>query len=680
MPVRTPEELKSFFQTGDTPTESNFIDLIDSSTVTVLTPRTLTILAMGQSNMCGHYGGGGDYTTNANVTVWNGTAWVTADLMQNPFLAQDLYGTAPNNNSAFHFCKKLQEETGLSIRLLTSFHTGRPISWWVPSSGTGYADALTKIAASGTTKIDIVLWDQGEGNTGSAVVDYAADFNLLVSQLRGEASISNTVPILCAQMKDGTAYDNMNAFYNNIHRYVTDEYVNVAQTSELAIDGGANDPLAVHFSGTSQVTIGRDRFWQAYQSTPANVNSLTGLARTDYANTFLNNGINTFDGQTVFNDTINVKSTELIQLNAGVANTTNIGCVGGEFQLNTPTLFSFLTGQVSFSNHINLPSSKLLQFNAGVANDYNLGKVGTVFSFNSGGKYAFNGGAIDTITSSNSDWAVGIVNNGTTLAHGLFVNIGVSSTGLPFRASINNVSKLEVNNSGNTIAGGVVCIGIDPPEASLKLDCSGTAALGVQTSARIYLGTIDATNGFIQCRDTSVNRALTFAAASYNFTTGNVGINIVSANANAILDVTSTTKAVMLPRMTTAQKAAIAALTPGAAQGSISAGAQTLAAAMPTTLVNSIPATILYNASNSKVVAGAGLGDYIKVPSIASVTSATIAAEYAKMYAIAPSKVVNNTTNVPFIYAPLGDLQLIKIANNAVGAAQQVNFLVVSYL
>ncbi len=46
------------------------------------------------------------------------------------------------------------------------------------------------------------------------------------------------------------------------------------------------------------------------------------------------------------------------------------------------------------------------------------------------------------------------------------------------------------------------------------------------------------------------------------------------------------------------------------------------------------------------------------------------------MYAIAPSKVVNNTTNVPHIYAPLGDRQLIKIANNAVGAAQQVNFLV----
>lgn len=131
----------------------------------------------------------------------------------------------------------------------------------------------------------------------------------------------------------------------------------------------------------------------------------------------------------------------------------------------------------------------------------------------------------------------------------------------------------------------------------------------------------------------------------------------------------------------TATKAAIAALTPGAGQGSVSAGAQTLAAAMPTNLVNSLPATILYNYSQSKATPGAGLGDYIKVPSIASsVTSSNIAAEYAKLYLATPDKVMNSkSTDVmfqPTIYAPLADRQLIKIANNAVGAAQQVNFLV----
>lgn len=127
---------------------------------------------------------------------------------------------------------------------------------------------------------------------------------------------------------------------------------------------------------------------------------------------------------------------------------------------------------------------------------------------------------------------------------------------------------------------------------------------------------------------------------------------------------------------TAAHKVLVAALVPGAAQGSISAGAQTLIAAAPVNLVSSLPAIILENASNAKAVPGAGLGDYIKVTGIAAITSATIAAQYALMYAAAPTKAVNNRAEPPQIFAPLAHRQLIKIANNAVGAAQQVNFLV----
>lgn len=127
---------------------------------------------------------------------------------------------------------------------------------------------------------------------------------------------------------------------------------------------------------------------------------------------------------------------------------------------------------------------------------------------------------------------------------------------------------------------------------------------------------------------------------------------------------------------TTAQKAAIAGLTPGAAQGSISASAQTLVAAMPTNLFNSVPATILYNTSQAKGTPGAGLGDYKKVLSPAgSVTSANIAEEYAKIYETADEKVINSRAIAPTIFAPLADRQLMKIANNSVGAASNQNFL-----
>lgn len=125
---------------------------------------------------------------------------------------------------------------------------------------------------------------------------------------------------------------------------------------------------------------------------------------------------------------------------------------------------------------------------------------------------------------------------------------------------------------------------------------------------------------------------------------------------------------------TTAQKAAIAGLTPGAGQGSISAGAQTLAAAMPTNLFNSLPATILYNDSQSKTTPGAGLGDYKKVLSIATITAATIAAQYQLLFNTLDPKVLADPLNPPCIYAPLAHRQFMRTANNSVGAASNKNF------
>jgi len=126
---------------------------------------------------------------------------------------------------------------------------------------------------------------------------------------------------------------------------------------------------------------------------------------------------------------------------------------------------------------------------------------------------------------------------------------------------------------------------------------------------------------------------------------------------------------------TAATKAAIAALTPGAGQGSISAGAQALVAAMPTTYFDSIPATMLYNDSQSKATPGAGLGDYIKVAGT-TVTSANIVAEYVKIYNAIPNDVLVKTgDDAPIIYAPKGDYKLIKAANRVQGAALQENFV-----
>lgn len=126
---------------------------------------------------------------------------------------------------------------------------------------------------------------------------------------------------------------------------------------------------------------------------------------------------------------------------------------------------------------------------------------------------------------------------------------------------------------------------------------------------------------------------------------------------------------------TSAQQTLIAALTPGAGQGSISAGAQTLAAAMPTNLVNSFPAIILHNDSQAKATPGAGLGDYKKVLSISAITSSTIAAQYALLYETLDPKVIANQESPLIIFAPLAHRQLMMIANNSVGAASNQNFV-----
>ena len=126
---------------------------------------------------------------------------------------------------------------------------------------------------------------------------------------------------------------------------------------------------------------------------------------------------------------------------------------------------------------------------------------------------------------------------------------------------------------------------------------------------------------------------------------------------------------------TAATKAAIAALVPGAGQGSVSAGAQALVAAMPTTLFDSVPATMLYNDSQSKAVPGAGLGDYLKVAGT-TVTTANIVAEYVKKYNAIPNDVLVMTgDDAPVIFAPKAHYKLIKSVNRVQGVALQENFV-----
>jgi hypothetical protein len=66
-----------------------------------------------------------------------------------------------------------------------------------------------------------------------------------------------------------------------------------------------------------------------------------------------------------------------------------------------------------------------------------------------------NGYSYFTVTQ-NSVWALAVSNSGSTSAHGLYVNIGASSTGIPFRVDINGSQKFAVNNDGSVTVNGTL--------------------------------------------------------------------------------------------------------------------------------------------------------------------------------------------------------------------------------
>ncbi|CAB4148490.1 hypothetical protein UFOVP523_6 [uncultured Caudovirales phage] len=118
--------------------------------------------------------------------------------------------------------------------------------------------------------------------------------------------------------------------------------------------------------------------------------------------------------------------------------------------------------------------------------------------------------------------------------------------------------------------------------------------------------------------------------------------------------------------MTAATQTAIAGLTSGAGQGNITAATKTAVAALTPGLIDGVFAKVLYD--------NAALGGYIKVTGQSSITSSNIAAQMALIYAAIPAENLADTVSPTAIYCPRAWRQLARIANNSVGAAQQINF------
>lgn len=113
--------------------------------------------------------------------------------------------------------------------------------------------------------------------------------------------------------------------------------------------------------------------------------------------------------------------------------------------------------------------------------------------------------------------------------------------------------------------------------------------------------------------------------------------------------------------VSTATQTAVAALTAGSAQTSVSTTEKALIASKTAGLYDGIVAKMIYN--NSNAAGTAGVGGRVKVDGT-TITASNIKAEYDKVYAAIPAVVLEDASVEPFIYAPHEHKQMINIFNN----------------
>ena len=234
----------------------------------------------------------------------------------------------------------------------------------------------------------------------------------------------------------------------------------------------------------------------------------------------------------------------------------------------------------------------------------------------------------------------------------------------------------EVLFDNKTISQGYVTFNDDIKAGTIVTEESMTVTAQLYTGAALSSsGTITLTDRTItptklEYKQTFLNESL--RASRFNRSMAKGAWNIESSEfASKVLakygpNVSEDAESLFWGGITAATKSAIAGLTPGAGQGSMTAATQTAVAALTPGLVDGVFSKVLYD--------NAAVGTYIKVTGT-TVTSSNIAVEIGKIYAAILPVILNDESNPPVIACPRAWRQLARIANNAVGAAQQINFL-----
>jgi len=233
----------------------------------------------------------------------------------------------------------------------------------------------------------------------------------------------------------------------------------------------------------------------------------------------------------------------------------------------------------------------------------------------------------------------------------------------------------EVLFANKTVSEGYVTFATDIKAGTIITEA------GVDVTAQLYTGSALSSSGSMSVNDrivtpTKLEYKQTFLqealrAGRFGRSMNPGAFNIESSEfASTVLaqyapNISQDAESLFWGGITAATQVSIAALTPGAGQGSMTAATQTAVAALTPRLIDGVFSRVLFDNS--------ALGGYIKVTGT-TVTSSNIAAQMALVYAAIPAENLADTVSPTAIYCPRAWRQLARIANNSVGAAQQVNF------
>ena len=241
--------------------------------------KPFVLMITGQSNACGARSGG-ENPASTNVKTWDGdrSVWGGSNYTQTPWSDSAPNGNLGNNNVGLSLAHRITAETGRPVYIIYDALGGRPIEDWMGSgtasvrwvslqSKVAAALASTELASAGVTKVDVVMWAQGEENALTDTFNaYTAKLETLVTQFRTSSWFDTQSPILIMGMSNlHTRYQvtwSQVAFCEIEDRNCI--YVNSAGLKTQYDFDGTGD--ATHFLGAALWEAGYQRAWYALQS------------------------------------------------------------------------------------------------------------------------------------------------------------------------------------------------------------------------------------------------------------------------------------------------------------------------------------------------------------------------------------------------------------------------------